>query len=785
MNTAVFVPWAVAFTAGILFDHWISLPRICGWWVIGFLVPCLWMTRGTRAFMGISIVILFTAGILGARLANARHANAIENFAASQQDPDLSARRVYLEGIIKTQPEWKEIGKRRSGSFVLSARDMVRASNKGREWIEPEGDAIVHWIYPPSGLERGDRIRLYGELVGLPRPLNPGQFDYGDFLQKKGIRSIFYAYGPWAMKRLSKAVAVNGWYALIDRIRLWMRARIQELFPAREASVFQALLLGLRKDIGPEIRDSFAKTGTAHILSISGLHVTLIAGMIFTLLLLTGNGQRVSAACSLIAVSGYVFLAGAAYPVQRAGIMAAAVFAGKIFEREPRFLNNFFFAFLIILWSWPPALWDVAFQLSFLSVFALIYGLPGFLAKWRFRESLGRSLAVLGGTFPMVLYYFKIFSPVSLLANLLAIPLFDLAILFALLAVLTGGTAGLGGWFGIPALWTLRGGLGWVRFLSKFEWGSFYIPAPSPWELFGFYAGIAVLAARRFFSGSKTRICVLAIGLAALVFCSGTMLFKSSAPRFEATFFSAGKNDLVHIRFEEGQDWIINTGRASSDQARWILASYLRSRGIDRLSAVMLTDGLKKHTGGLYALSENFRIDHCFSPSGVRIPELALLSYRTNRKYFSSGDRLRIGTRGLIEVLHADQAGTTALISSGEWRMLLMSRIRGDVLGTIEKARERLSRVDGVFLAEFPREASQVKNSIERLIGLIQPRIFIGTWLDKEFQRGLNARGILALSTSAEGAVTLYSESVSLLPGMEKNALMVRTVLHGGTGRLA
>jgi competence protein ComEC len=277
----------------------------------------------------------------------------------------------------------------------------------------------------------GDELRLYGELSKPKAVLNPGEFDYGCFLAQKNIHALFQTIGKKSVR-----VTREGARLLPARILAEMRrslaALIDKLYGASEAAILKALVLGLRSDVSPEVRDQFVKTGTIHLLAISGMNITMIAGTFYLIFLFFGLRFRPAAFLTALIVVLYVGLAGSGIPIQRAGCGALLVLVAMLAGRPAHLLNSLCFAFFAILVWNSQSLWNIGFQLSFLCVLSLILILPIFTRLGAWMLPLASSLAVLFGTFPVLIYYSNIFSPVSILANIVAIPLCDAALFTAL-----------------------------------------------------------------------------------------------------------------------------------------------------------------------------------------------------------------------------------------------------------------------------------------------------------------------------------------------------------------
>ncbi|MDD5216972.1 MAG: ComEC/Rec2 family competence protein, partial [Candidatus Omnitrophica bacterium] len=471
-------------TLGILVAYRSRLPANLLWPCILCAVPFLWLLRGRRSFLPLLLVTLALLGTLLFQEKTARAVNAVENWAGVKGG---SSNWCSLQGVVWSQPEIKTSGRKSTLSFVLASRNLMRCGKGRCGLFETSGFVQVFIAQPPQVPEVGDLIRLRGTIEKPVPVLNPGQFDYAEYLAASDIYAIFTAYGARSL-RIVKKNDLPRWRQWIAGVRQTLTRKLDRMFNAGNAATFKALILGLRKGLAPELRDDFMVTGTAHILAISGLNISLVAGSLYFAMIVMRLSQKIAALVGLLAALAYVFISGAQIPVQRAGWMAAAVFIALIFEREHQFWNSYCLSFFILLLVDPRRVVDVSFQLSFISIFALVYLMPRIFESWRWKESLGRNVGVMLGTTPVVLYYFNVFSIISLVANLVAIPLFHLGLLSCFLALLLDF---------VPAVSVLAAAIAariveaahlWIHYLAKLEWGYLFVPTPHLLQL-GIYYG--------------------------------------------------------------------------------------------------------------------------------------------------------------------------------------------------------------------------------------------------------------------------------------------------------
>ena len=275
-----------------------------------------------------------------------------------------------------------------------------------------------------SGFHYGDEIIIDGKLE---IPKEGDDFSWRGYLMRYGIQAV--ALNP----KISLVSLKNGnWaYSFILLIKQYFRKKIKQFVPGAKADFLSALLLGYKGNISQYWKDVFSKTGTSHIISISGLHISIIAGAILFLLLGVGISRNTAFWAVLSGIAGYAVLAGMTASVIRASIMGflvlLAIKAGRI--SKPR--NALVFAAAVMLIFNPLLLrYDAGFQLSFLSVAGIFYLQP-ILERWtgkipnplKLRSVFNLSLSAQIAALPLVIYYFKLVSLIAPVANLMVVML--------------------------------------------------------------------------------------------------------------------------------------------------------------------------------------------------------------------------------------------------------------------------------------------------------------------------------------------------------------------------
>ena len=703
---------AVSFAVGIISGRFFSLPQTLIFVLLLSLLPFLWFLRGKAFFLPLFLLSLWGIGVLRIQEVSKLPPHHIAYFARGEW--------VSLEGRVVSLPELKQKGKREISSLVLEAENLIW----GHRFFETTGKVQVFLFNPSQQAPYGGRIRIRGKLNRPRIPQNPGEFNYQKYLAEQGIFAVFEGYGPRALRILDPKTALSGGpMVLIQKLRDLCAHRLDALFPLPVNALLKALLLGIRKDLPEGFRDDFIKTGTTHLIAISGMNITLVAGSLFFLALCLGCPQKGAAVVGLFSTASYVFLSGAGMPVVRAGWMAGLFFTGLLLEREKDLANSLFFALFMILIFDPQALFQVGLELSFLSVLSLIVFTSRRESEWE-GDWLQTGI-VLIGTFPLCIVYFNVFSWVSLFANLLVIPLFHLGVLGGLAALLGGGIPLIGPGLVAVASFFLKAGLAWIHFWAEKPWGYFHLSPPS-WKLvWGYYLALALAILTQRPKISRFRLLrPFVISLWLII----TILFflPPRSPNFVLTLLASGPNEIFHVEFPGGNHWLVNTGRvAPSNQARWLLAPLLRREGTNRLAGILLTDFSSRHSGGLTTLLGNFRTGSLLFPAASKIPDDLGAYLRSSRLRWIAkirlyaGDRVPVHEKGGFEVLAVVKGQVFLMIYYGEQKFLLLPTWNPAIL---KEALPRLKGLSSVDVLIFPASGEPDAVLGKEIVSLLVPQ---------------------------------------------------------------
>jgi competence protein ComEC len=517
--------------------------------------------------------------------------------------------REIVEGLVTSVPERFD--------------DRVRFTLR-----EEGGRVLLAWAAsPPWPLALGDRIRFPARLRAPEGARNPGGRDPARALAARGIALEASALAP------PVRVAAPSPLARLEAARRRFAVLADGALPPREAALVRAIGAGDRDGIDPATDEAFARSGLAHLLSVSGLHLAVVAfavdRLLRALLLRVGplaarlEPRRIAAALAIPATALYAVATGASVPALRAAVAAGAAFAATLAGREREPLNVIALAALAILACEPGALHDVSFQLSFASVAGLAAWtrplralLPVAVppaerpAPWpRAREvllvGLCASAAATLATAPLVALHFRRVPLAGLLSNVPGVPLGS-----ALTVAATAAALASAAWEPLARalLWACRAPAAALLALNDLaaapRWAAPPVAAPGPSGAAAYYA-LALLA----LAGGRRRALRIACALAA----AAALLAPGPARRaaalarggLEVTFVAVGQGDAAVLRLPDGSAVLVDGGgdpRGRVDPGARDVLPWLLDSGAREVAAAFLSHPHPDHLAGLPAV---------------------------------------------------------------------------------------------------------------------------------------------------------------------------------------
>jgi competence protein ComEC len=537
-------------------------------------------------------------------------------------------------------------------------------------------------------------LAVIGELE---TPSQSGDFDYRTYLANQGIHSIMY-YPSVEILDSGQGIPPLQW---IYSVRERLAASLAGALPEPQGSLAQAVLLGLRGSIPDSLNEAFSRTGTTHLLAISGLHMSIIIAILLSLCTLVFGRQRSLHIWLTLALMWlYALLAGMHPPVIRAAIMGSLFLIAVYLGRQGSAIIALAFAAAVMVGIQPGLLWLVSFQLSFLAMAGLIllyphlqtWGRKGVARISSNRETLAAtgnmttdvfaaSLAAIAAVAPLIAYNFGTVSLVGLPATFFALPALPFIIvasaLVAFVELIATAAAQILGWLAWLFISYL---IALVRGFDALPYSSLEVGPISPWYVMGYYAVLAGVIAfinyrtrladfsSRLTSGAhrvaqgipKSRLGISPKWLVLPLFLVAVLVWSVALTqpdgRLHVSFLDVGQGDAILIQTPNGQDILIDGG-PDPQKINLELSEKLPfwDRSID---LVVCTQPQADHLTGLVEVLQRYRVERALDPGvhydsaiyqeWVRLIQIKGIEHSVAR----AGQEIDLGSGVRLEVLN-------------------------------------------------------------------------------------------------------------------------------------
>jgi competence protein ComEC len=667
------LPFAAAAVCGIVaadLSEW-------SWWMPGSAALAsalvLFRTRARSLIALFSLTIATTATL---------HTIQLERLNLFPLSPNLEVQHSLRVAASGTLIDFKDPGTGMSPPTGVIKLDRIElGSRQYRSWHR------LRVVFPRSDdasrlrLATGDRLQINGSLRAIMQARNPGSFSRADASRRRGIVAELVVFSREDVTRLpTPAGILNSALSIAARSRAWIARTItDDLQDSPDVTaVLRATVLGSREQTPREIEDAFRNSGSMHIFAVSGLHVGILAFIIWQLLKLLRMRRSLATIIVIPCLFYYALITGWRPSAVRAAIMTSIFLAGFGLQRQPRILNSLGAAALAILLYNTQQLFMPGFQLSFvvltsIALFArpLQRPLQKLLAPDPFLPPalIGKSrraLAAFGnwiaglaaisaaawiGSAPLVLWHFKLLTPIALIANCALVP-----VAFAVLATAT------------LSILSASAGLGVFNVIFN--------------NANGFLAKILLIASATFAS------------LPGSHFYIDHFPFSPAPPPCRVTILDTGDgggSQLIELSSQEDHlAWLIDAG--DKDTYFDVVRPLLRERGWTAIDALVLSHGDSRHLGGAPDLIRDFQPRYVFeSPLPNTSPfyrkvlpqlksaQIPLVPVTTHDTILDPADASSCSLRvlypppGHLPSAHADDQCLILQLQYHGWRILFMN----------------------------------------------------------------------------------------------------------------
>jgi competence protein ComEC len=765
---------------------------VAAWGATCACCPALWL-RHRRVGTGVALVV--TAELLGA----------LQGWSS-----DL-ARSGHEEGFPSgpRQVEGRVVGVR-----PLRARGAALAAALD---LDLTADA------PP--LATGDRVRVtlwstartwvVGEVVRgrvpvlrVPRGFCNGRGDgFARAMWRQGILGSASASSDRGWVVVAPTTGGRDLEGVLHAARAGIRAALLRAVPDTGVrAVLAALVYGDQSDVPAELRRAYARTGTAHVLSVSGLHIAVVAMTCFAVvrrllarwpwLALRVLVVRPAALLALVPATLYALLSGGAVATMRSLMMAAVALAGVVLLRRADVGTALAAAAVALCATDPGVAEEPSFQLSFVAVVGLVVAGRRWEA-WRKARGwwwldpvhpLGRTAGTVGGavvaaiaaglaTGPFTAFHFGSVATLGVVANLFVVPLVGwLALLLALAGAVLLPLARVGGEaLLVAAGWCIVPANAAVTLLASSPWCALDVALATPLEVACACSFVAALCA----PAGRPRRCLLGLGCALVCVRAVGVAGGILTPRLEATFLDVGQGDAVVVRLPRDAAALVVDGGGlggTLDPGERVVVPALRRRGVRMIDAIALSHPDFDHYGGLASVLQAFPVGAFWSngrgSANATFTALldAVAARAAARRVLVAGETALRAGGAVVRVVHphpslaaaSDNDASLVLVAEFGATRVLMT---GDVQAPGESALLRTGADVAATVVKVPHHGSRTSSS-RALVARTQPGLAVALlgahnrfgFPAAEVRRRWRRHGARWLQTDQAGEVVVWSD---------------------------
>ncbi|PHS71192.1 MAG: DNA internalization-related competence protein ComEC/Rec2 [Cycloclasticus sp.] len=469
----------------------------------------------------------------------------------------------------------------------------------------------LSWYGRNRDVRSGEKWQFLVKLKQSHGLANPHGFDYEKWLFQQNIGATGYIRESNDNVRIDLASkwSVSYWR---EQLKDYIEATLPN---SQHASVIKALVLGDRSDISAKQWDVFRKTGTSHLIAISGLHIGLISALFFGITrwlclrvrVFNQRATQYAIIAGLIAAAVYAALAGFSIPTQRALIMLSVVFGGIYWQRHYRPFHVICVALVLVLMYDPLSVMSAGFWLSFGAVAVILFGMVGRIGQLPLMHQLVRTQwYVTLGLMPLVLYFFQQVSIIAPLANFLAVPWVSLIVIPALIMTLPLGLVSTTLSDILLAVINNLIHYLWVflNVLADIEYSHVVLPSVPVWVCAFSLMGVLLMLLPK---GFVPRYFALFL-FVPLVFPMKASSVQNGDYKLVLLDVGQGLSAIIHTATHT---LVFDTGASYGDKANLatsVILPYLNGEQVKQVDTLVISHGDNDHAGGAKTLLENIDV---------------------------------------------------------------------------------------------------------------------------------------------------------------------------------
>ncbi len=747
--------------------HWVAIPLIYGSALLSFIL------YRRRALLFLLCLVFLMGGMI-------RYESTVSfvDDTALQFYNDQGI--VHIQGLVADDPDQTD--------RAVALRIDVNMIKLEDTWREVSGSVLVYApILPahgflPADVSRDTPYYHYGDIIQvegqMKTPEKLDDFDWQAYLANKGIHSVMSRPDSMELIEYGKGFAPRLWlYQLRNRMSESLETALHE----PQGALAQAIVIGERGSLPDELKESFARTGTSHMIAISGLHIAIAGGIALALgVALFGRKRSFYLLIAMGAIWGYALLTGMHAPALRAAIMVSLWLFADHIGRPRSAMTSLLFAAAIMIGISPSILHEVSFQMSFSAMAGLMLLTPKFQSAGRrylkvpdegrsvrgfFVDSFAVTMGAVIATLPIIAFYFHQISLVVLPTNLIALPALPFVIgssaLVAVIGIPLPGVAEVVGWIAWLCMSFM---IEVIEFFAALPFASIAVEdvgVPFVWGYYVILCGALWLGSNRLrfvatMGGIKTRVAALPnaahfvpakffiLPLVLVAVLVWTAAITSPDSRLHIFFLDIGQGDAILI--QRGYHQILVDGGPNAEKLCVELGDRLPFW--DRtIEMVVLTHPDADHLAGLVEVLERYEVNQILISghehnSALYAEWLRLIEEKdVERIIAEAGQTIGLGGDLAMEVLHPgpssfQQTASDTNANSVVTRLVCQDfslLLTGDIPDDVEQMLcDRMCTLDSIVY-KVPHHGSD-SSSCSDFLSAVDPQVaVISAGIDNKF----------------------------------------------------
>lgn len=623
----------------------------------------------------------------------------------------------------------------------------------------------------------GDEVNITGEFSLPDVARNQGGFNYRYTLNANSVYGIIKVQG---YTKISKKMS-----NIIYRAQNIINENLQKLFEQNEAGILNGILIGETNSISLKVTEDFKNSGITHLLAVSGSNVVMIIAIskvLFTKLF----GKKHYHLFVIIFIVLFILLSGSSPSVMRAGIMAILEIVANLLIKKSNSINNLFLSALIILLINPISLLNIGFILSFLGTLGILFFsgniekcLKRFLKSKIILENLSITLSAQIMLLPIMAYYFNTISVISLLTNMLVLPVASIMTVAGLVVfIISIVSFPFAKVVAVPISYLIKYIMVVANYCAKASFFNFTVPTPKLTHIIGYFLIASMLiikeyngnnmALKYFFKCKTKRIAIILVMIFVII---SDLVGYIPKDFIEIACIDVGQGDSFFIKTVSGKNILIDGGGSETsnyDVGKNILLPYLLYRRCTTIDYIFLSHAHADHMDGILTVIQNLKVGKVIvGPQNNEDEKFGQLVKECKKRkipisYVSAGSMLTIdkikflvlyptknyqdsNVNNLSLVLKMDYANKSMLFT-------------GDIEAKGEESVKKLTDVDILKVAHHGAKTSSTENFLKKT----KPKIAVISVAEKNIYGHPNSQVVERLKKYADIYMTKKSGEIRI-----------------------